>query len=82
MDDLVGILEGKTSTDVGKHVPVKRGIKILFYMAVYIEDMQGTFFYTCSLYVIKIGVTGKKSKTIDQQGNISIFTSRCIKKDN
>ena len=44
MEDLVEILEGKTSTGVGKYVPIKRGIKFCFYVAVYIEDMQGTFF--------------------------------------
>ena len=29
-EDLVEILEGKTSTDIGKHVPIKRGIKFCF----------------------------------------------------
>ena len=30
MEVLVEILEGKTSTDVGKHIPSKRGIKFCF----------------------------------------------------
>ena len=37
--------------------------KKLFYVAVYIEDMQGTF-YTYSLYVIKKGVTRKNMKLL------------------
>ena len=68
MEDLVEILEGKISTDVGKHVPIKRGIKFcfMFYVAVYIEAMQGTFFFFF-LHMFSIcGQDREKSEIIDK----------------
>lgn len=52
--------------------------KSLFDMTVYTENMQDMFFYTfviCSRH----RCDQKQLKNIDQQGNISAFTFRCIK---
>ena len=57
----------------------------MFYVAIYIEDMEGTFFvFVLNMFIICDQDRGhrEKSETIDQQGNISIFTFGGIKKDN
>ena len=78
MEDLVEILEGKTSTDVGKHVPIKRGIKFCFMWLSTSRICRGLFLH---MFII-CDQDRDHRETIDQQGNNSIFTFRCIKKDN
>ena len=65
MEDLVEILEGKISTDVRKHVPIKHGIKFCFMWRSTSRICRGTFFFTHVQYnVVKIGVTGKNRKVL------------------
>ena len=80
MEDLVKILEWKTSTDVGKHVPIKPGINCFMWLSTS-RICRGRFLH---MFIICDQDTGhrEKSETIDQPGNISIFTFRCIEKDN
>ena len=81
MEDLGDILEGKTSIDVGKHGPIKRGINFCFMWLSIPRICRERFSH---MFIICDQDRGhrEKSETIDQQGNISIFTFRCIKKDN
>ena len=83
MKDLVEILDGKTSTDAGKYFPIKRGIKFCFMWLSTSRICMGRFFILHTFIICdQHRDHQEKSETIDQQGNISIFTFRCIKKDN
>lgn len=65
MKDLVKILKGKISTNVGKHVPIERGIKFCFMLLSTSMICRGRFFFTHVPYnVVKIGVIGKNRKLL------------------
>ena len=56
--------------------------KNLFDVTVYAENMQDMFFLHIFVICGRHRGHQEQSENIDQQGNISVFTFKCIKKDN
>ena len=77
MKDFVEILDGSISTDVGEYVPIKRGIKLCL-MRLSTPRICTICFLTHVRYMWS---TWRSSGTIGKYWS-SVFTFRCIKKDN